>query len=191
MPGLIGLQQRGQKQKQNQGAQTHIRSALSVTSSGLLGLFAIQERLILCSCRRLTAKRVRPVTDNIRRANQSFNITSHSDYAKNRIMSTVLLRWKMFWYYESLEVSTTLIFHYHMFLLDFILKKARFQANKKKKDPTSPRCWHRLFLLSLVPRVSLRTTLLCFWESRRYVWNKVSLFNQLPSLIAVFLVSHF
>lgn len=55
-------------------------------------------------------------------------------------MSTVLLRWKMFWYYESLEVSTTLILYYHMFLLDFILKKARFQANKKKKDPTSPRC---------------------------------------------------
>lgn len=106
-----------------------------MTSSGLLGLFAIQERLILCSCRRLTARRVRPVTDNIRRANQSFNITSHSDYAKNRIMSTVLLRWKMFWYYESLEVSTTLILYYHMFLLDFILKKAQFQANKKKKRP--------------------------------------------------------
>lgn len=48
-------------------------------------------------------------------------------------MSTVLLRWKMFWYYQSLEVSTTLIFYYHMFLLDFILKKAQFQANKKKK----------------------------------------------------------
>lgn len=53
-------------------------------------------------------------------------------------MSTVLLRWKMFWYYQSLEVSTTLIFYYHMFLLDFILKKARFQANKKKKTPRRP-----------------------------------------------------
>ena len=100
-----------------------------MTSSGLLGLFAIQEHVILCSCSHLTAKCVRAVTDNIRRANRAFNITSHFDYAKNRNMSTVLLRWKMFLYYESLEVSTTLIFYYHMFLWDFVLKKARFQAN--------------------------------------------------------------
>lgn len=136
-----------------------------MTSSGLLGLFAIQERLILCSCRRLTAKRVRPVTDNIRRANQSFNITSHSDYAKNRIMSTVLLRWKMFWYYQSLEVSTTLIFYYHMFLLDFILKKARFQANKKKRPPVAQ---------MLTSTVSALASTTCLLEDNTSLFLRIS-----------------
>lgn len=155
--------------KQNQGAQTHIRSALSVTSSGLSGPFAIQERLILCSCSCLTAKRVRRVTDNIRRANQSFKITSHSDYAQNRIMSTVLLRWKMFLYYESLEVSRTLIFYYHMFLLDFIWKKARFFRQIWKKKKKRPHVTQML-----TSTVSALASTMCLLEDNTSLFLRIS-----------------